>query len=88
MHARRLEDRIRGLTEHAIVANEHELSLINAELRSCLREHAKRLREKTLRWLTSGELKERRTSEQTNDHQTKVERPQIAAPHFERNEQF
>jgi len=35
MHARRLEDRIRGLTEHALVAHEHELRIVMAELRSC-----------------------------------------------------
>jgi len=63
MQTRRLEDRIRGLTEHALVAHEHELSIIMAELRSCLLEHANRLREKTLQRLTCGEFRERRTSE-------------------------
>jgi hypothetical protein len=62
MRARRLEDRIRGLCAHALFAEGQELNDIVSELRSCLREHAKRLREKTLRRLASGEFKERRRS--------------------------
>ena len=62
MRARRLEDKIRGLCAHALFAEQQELIEIVSELRSCLREHAKRLREKTLKRLTSGEFKERRRS--------------------------
>jgi hypothetical protein len=62
MRARRLEDRIRGLCAHALCAEKQELEHVVSELRSCLREHAKRLREKTLKRLASGEFKERRRS--------------------------
>ena len=74
MRARRLEDRIRGLCGHALVAGEDELSAIISELRSCLREHAKRLREKTLDRLVRGEFKERRCSPTTeNKGQSRTE---------------
>jgi hypothetical protein len=62
MQARRLEDRIVELCRHALVAEEHEWSMIVSELRSCLREHATRLRAKTLDRLVSGEFRERRLS--------------------------
>jgi len=62
MRARRLEDRIRGLCAHAVFAEKQELNEIISELRFCLREHTKRLREKTLKRLIRGEFKERRRS--------------------------
>jgi hypothetical protein len=68
MRARRLEDRIRGLCGHALIAGERELNAIVSELRFCLREHARRLREKTLDRLVRGEFKERRCS-QTHENE-------------------
>jgi hypothetical protein len=73
MRARRLEDRIRGLIGHALIAEEHDLKDIVSELRSCLREHAKRLREKTLKRLARGEFKERRHSATLRVHASPVE---------------
>lgn len=62
MRARRLEDRIRGLCAHAIMAPEPDLDTILGELQTALREHTKRLRAKTLERLVEGEFKERRSS--------------------------
>ena len=60
MRARRLEDRIRGLCAHVIMASEPDLSTIIAELQTALHEHTQRLRAKTLDRLVEGEFKERR----------------------------
>jgi hypothetical protein len=61
MRARRLEDRIRGLCGHALMAEERDFSALVSDLQACLREHVKRLREKTLERLARGEFKERRS---------------------------
>lgn len=60
MRARRLEDRIRGLSARAVLAQRRELDTILPELRSALREHINRLRDKALQRLVNGEPIERR----------------------------
>lgn len=62
VRARRLEDRIRSLCAHALVAQEPELNVILSDLQGALHEHAERLRTNALARLFKGEAKERRHS--------------------------
>ncbi|HLW88079.1 MAG TPA: hypothetical protein VKR57_06265 [Terriglobales bacterium] len=59
MQRRRLEERIRKLCAHALVANEPELTIILAELRDALHKHALRLRQLTADQLVAPKLFEK-----------------------------
>jgi hypothetical protein len=66
MRARRLEDHIRQLCAHAVIAQEPELSIVLLEFQSALRTHTERLRAKALERLVNGEMKERRSDANSN----------------------